>query len=150
MNTKADDIDCDVCEHTHPEDECPCPDECYEECQHDGCQTRLGYKSCMPEDEYDEHPDRFPGYNADGEWFCPAHRETASKPEHCDTCSNTFKAFKVASNEDGFNLGMYLKAHDVALKATFECPCHNDVSESDGDDYTESDDDEIPLCKCCS
>jgi len=74
-------IDCDVCQHTHAEDECPHEGECYEECGEYGCDTRLGYKSCMPEEEFDEHPDREPGYDCEGQWFCPAHRKAASNSE---------------------------------------------------------------------
>jgi hypothetical protein len=43
-----------------------------EQCE---CGAYLGGRKDWTEGEFDEHPDREPGYDLDGQWWCPEHRE---------------------------------------------------------------------------
>ena len=47
---------------------------------------------CATEEEFDEHPDREPGYDEDGQWRCPDCREEDSESEdgwseECNQCN---------------------------------------------------------------
>ena len=61
IHTACGDNDCES--HTEEEDE----DEWSETCE---CGTLCGGKVFHNEEEFDEHPDRDPGYTEDGEWRC--------------------------------------------------------------------------------
>jgi hypothetical protein len=96
--TEEDWIECDVCEHTHAVDECAHKGECYEQCAQDGCGRRLGYVSCMGFKDFENHPDREPGYCEECyKWYCPKHagkqcdecyqKESEEKPVECACCA---------------------------------------------------------------
>ena len=53
-----------------------------EECAHPGCSWGI---HCYHVEEFDEHPLCIDGYDSDGEWFCPEHRQV----EQCFSCVQT-------------------------------------------------------------
>ena len=96
-------------DHQHEEEE----QEIYwEECS---CGVHLGGKLFHDEEEFDEHPDRAPGYNADGEWRCAECRgededeDSTSKCEDCGYIGDSVIVHdwgcvalcEVCSNKDG-------------------------------------------------
>ena len=78
-----------VKKHPDPEDEEEEQEIYWEECS---CGVHLGGKLFHDEEEFDEHPDRERGYNADGEWRCEKCRITDEDEEvMCGVCHKTCK-----------------------------------------------------------
>ena len=74
-----------VKKHADPEDEEEQEEEWSETCE---CGALCGGKVFHNEEEFDEHPDREPGYNADGEWRCEKCRIKDEGVE-CEVCHKT-------------------------------------------------------------
>lgn len=58
----------------------------YEQCAE--CNVLMGGKCFHDEEEYDEHPDREDGYDAEGEWYCPKHQKKLVICKECDVIMN--------------------------------------------------------------
>ena len=58
----------------------------YEQCEE--CGVLMGGKCFHEEEEYDEHPDRDDGYDADGLWYCPKHQKTLLNCKECNAVMN--------------------------------------------------------------
>jgi hypothetical protein len=54
-----------------------------EQCE---CGAYLGGRRDWTEEECDEHPDREPGYDLDGQWWCPEHRKEEEEMKECQLC----------------------------------------------------------------
>lgn len=155
----------------------PNEEEWSEQCH--ACDTLLGGKVFHSEKEFDEHPDRDAGYNADGIWYCAEHREEAQKEtatEECPECGEMEDSvydypegrmccdcrhgFKDRECEEcGFTFNP--KEHDTIRlcgtcwdkenkKEEYECACQECGGVIEG--MTEEEyngDDELKLCDAC-